>query len=265
MPQEQVLFISAGAHIHETYFTTVQNLNPTHVYVIYEEEIMVDNPADTDFLKSEKPKIRTAIDEIENLVKIENQRKFNRICIPNIQIESIRDAILKIRKEKHPNAVFSFNITAGTALFTAGLFLMAIWLDGRVCVTRTKTSFLELQIPKMHVEDLNERQKKIIIALGSAVKNENCEPNEGWMKTRLVMAYIGTIKGGSNEKPQNKDKVQFSRDLDRMFSEYEDNKGRAVKGWDLIEERGRGREKEYRLLPSGIFTWRMLESEGKRE
>lgn len=254
MPQEHILFISAGAHIHDTYFTTVQNLNPTHVYVLYEEAIMEDCPEDSDFLKSEKPKIRAAIEEVEKFVKIENQRIFNKFSIPDIRTESIRDAVLKIRQEKHPDALFSFNITAGTALFTAGLFLMAIWLGGRVCVTRTSNSFLELHIPKMHVEDLDERQKKIILALGSVVNNNNSEPEEGWMKTRLVMAKTGIIKEGSNEKPLNKDKVRFSRDLDRMFFEYENNKGKIVPGWDLIEERGRGREKEYRLLPGGIFT-----------
>lgn len=264
MSQEHVLFISAGAHIHDTYFITVQNLKPTHVYVLYEENILEENPDDSEFLKSEKPKIRAAIDEVENLVRIENQRVFNRYCIPNIQIETIRDAVLKIRKENHPNAVFSFNITAGTALFTAGLFLMAIWLGGRVCVTRTGNTFQELHIPKMHVEELNDRQKKIILALGNAVMNDNSEPDDGWMGTRLVMMKIGIIKEGSNEKPTNKDKVQFSRDLDKMFFEYENKKGKTIPGWDLIEERQKGRGKEYRLLPSGIFTWRMLESEGKR-
>ena len=155
----------------------------------------------------------------------------------------------------------AFLIPYFTALFTAGLFLMAFWLGGKVCVTRTGNTFQELHIPRMHVEELNDRQKKIILALGNAVMNDNSEPDDGWMKTRLVMMKVGIIKGGSNEKPTNRDKVQFSRDLDKMFFEYENKKGKIIPGWDLIEEREIGREKEYRLLPSGIFTWRMLESE----
>jgi len=265
MSQEHVLFISAGANIHNTYFITVQNLNPTHVYVLYEEAIMADRPDDSAFLKEEKPKIRVAIDEVEVSVTRENMREFRKISIPDLRVETIRDAVLKLRKEEHPNAIFSFNITAGTALFTAGLFLMAIWLGGRVCVTRAKDVFIELEIPKMHVEDLTERQKQIILALGTAIEDDNSDPDKGWMKTRRVMEKVGIITQGSTEKPRNKYKVQFTRDLDRMFTEYENNKGQHVPGWDLIEERGRGREKEYRLLPSGIFTWRMLDSEGKRE
>ncbi len=70
MSKEHILFISAGAHIDETYSITLQNLNPTHVFVLAENKIFEpDASTDTSFFIEEKPKIREAIKNLEKKSK----------------------------------------------------------------------------------------------------------------------------------------------------------------------------------------------------
>ncbi len=158
----------------------------------------------------------------------------------------IRDLIIKIRNE-HKDADYSFNITAGTALFSTSLFLMAIWLGGRVCITRSKFDFLELKIPKMSVKELESYPDlmRIILALGTKINNKNIGSDDGWMRNKELLVKLGVI-AAERERAKNADKVNHTRDMDKL------------KAWEFIEERKTGREMEYRLSSDGIFAYNIF-------
>jgi len=247
MPKEHILFISAGAHIDETYSITVQNLNPTHVFVLAENKIFEpDASTDTSFFIEEKPKIRKAIKNLEKKVETEDLRKYSLIKFPKLDQDVIRDEIIKIRNE-HKDAEYSFNVTAGTALFSTSLFLMAIWLGGRVCITRSKFDFLDLKIPKMSVKELESYPDlmKIVLALGTKINNKNIGSDDGWMRNKELLVKLDVI-AAERERVKNTDKVNQTRDMDKL------------KAWNLVEERKSGREIEYRLSSDGIFAYNIF-------
>jgi len=253
MPKEHILFISAGAHIDETYSITVQNLNPTHVFVLAENKIFEPDTitdADTDTKEStfqeEKPNIQKAIKNLESKVKTEDLREYQLIQFPELDQDVIRDLIIKIRNE-HKDAEYSFNVTAGTAIFSTSLFLMAVWLGGRACITRSKFDFLELKIPKMSVKELESYPDlmKIVLALGTKIKNKNIGSDDGWMRNKELLVKLGVI-AAERERVKNNDKVNQTRDMDKL------------KAWNLVEERKSGREIEYRLSSDGIFAYNIF-------
>ena len=247
MPKEHILFISAGAHIDETYSITVQNLNPTHVFVLAENKIFEpDASTDKPFFKEEKPKICEAIKNLENKVKTENFREYRLIKLPELDQDVIHDEIIKIRN-MNKDADFSFNITAGTALFSTSLFLMAIWLGGRACITRSKFDFLELKIPKMSVKELESYPDlmRIVLALGTKIKNKNIGVDDGWMRNKELFVKLGVI-AFERDRVKGNAKVNQTRDMDKL------------KDWEFIEERKSGREMEYRLSSDGIFAYNIF-------
>jgi len=261
--RNHILIYSAGAHISKTYFTTVGKLNPTHVYIIYEKALETILETDTEYLKEEKPKILAAIDQVLKKGEDEDMRILHKLPINNTKTDTIRDSILEIRSN-HPGAEFSFNITAGTTEFKLGLFLMAIWLEGRVCLT-TNDGYSELPIPKMHLEDLNKDMRNIICALGSAYEHSKSNNNEEmeWTTTRFISDELGYTRAGSSEKISGANRTKLSRDLNKMLAYEHNNKGGLSSGLNLIEERGIGRKKEYHLLESGIYAWKMIRLENK--
>jgi len=261
MSDEHILFISAGASIDKTYAITAEELKPTHVVVLAEESIFHDYEADTDFLKLEKPKIRQAIEGVRQRVELDGRREFALVQLPKLDQDIIRGTILKIRNE-HKEAEFSFNVTGGTALFSTSLFLMAIWLGGRVCITRTEDTFIELKIPKMSLKELEENRDlmKIIRVLGGESKNKirvsdkddtrkkNSQIHDTWMRNKEILRELDVIKSVSERVGKN-DQVNQTRDMKKLIS------------WDLVEEKKEGRENLYRLTSDGILAYNIFKEQ----
>ncbi len=261
MSDEHILFISAGASIDKTYSVTVEELKPTHVVVLAEESIFHDYEKDTDFLKEEKPKIRLAIEGVRQRVELDGRREFSLVHLPRLDQDIIRGTILKIRND-HKEAQFSFNVTGGTALFSTSLFLMAIWLGGRVCITRTKDPFIELRIPKMSLKELEENPDlmKIIRILGGESKNKirmndkddtrnkSSRINDTWIRNKEILRELDVIKSVSERVGKN-EQVNQTRDMKKLIS------------WDLVEEKKEGRESLYHLTSDGIFAYNIFKEQ----
>ena len=246
---EHLLIISAGEHIHDTYSITVQKYDPSHVFVLVEDEILNICKEDSDSLKDRKNNIKKAIAEIKMRVDSDNRREFKLVCLSELNQDVIRDSILKIRQE-HKAATFSFNVTAGTALFSTSLFLMAVWLGGNVCITRTSDYLIELKIPKMSVRELENYPDlmKIVIVLGKKVRNKKNDEKDGWMKNKDILIELGVICCSSDRLSGN-DKVNQSRDMKKL------------KSWDLVEEQRSGRDTLYRLTSDGIFAYNIFKEQ----
>ncbi|UUX91225.1 hypothetical protein [Methanoplanus endosymbiosus] len=247
--QEHLLIISAGEHIHNTYSITVQKYDPSHVFVLVEDEILNNHKDDSEILKKRKANIKKSIAEVKNRVDSDNRREFKLVRLSELHQDVIRDTILKIRNE-HRDAAFSFNVTAGTALFSTSLFLMAVWLGGNVCITRTSDSLIELKIPKMSVTELENYPNliRVVLVLGKKVRNKNDDISDGWIKNKDILIKLGVIKS-SSDRPSGSDKVNQSRDMKRL------------KSWDLVEEKRSGRDVLYRLTSNGIFAYNIFKEQ----
>lgn len=247
--QEHLLIISAGENIHNTYSITVQKYDPSHVIVLVEDEMLNTQDRDSEALKERKINIKKAIAEVKHRVDSDNRREFQLVRLSELHQDVIRDAILKIRNE-HKNATFSFNVTAGTALFSTSLFLMAVWLGGNVCITRTFDSLIELKIPKMSVSELEKYPDliRVVIVLGKKVRNKNNDISDGWMKNKDLLIELGVIKS-SSERLNGNEKVNQSRDMKKL------------KSWDLVEEKKSGRDVLYRLTSDGIFAYNIFKEQ----
>lgn len=246
--KERILIFSAGAHIDNTYISSCNHIKPgpTKVYVLAEEEI---------FEKPEKQDIKESIEKLKAKIEEDkSDKKSNAIFflkkIPELKQNAVRDAVFEIHHE-NPDAEYLFNVTAGTATFSVSLFITALWIGGRVCITRSEydMDYTELKIPKISVKDLKEDEKLTILRLGKAVKNENTGNDDGWVTNSDLLKYIGELKEKENLRNQNwYSKTNQSRRMGKLI------------GSDLVEEkRVKGSQKQYRLTRDGIFCYKFIE------
>ena len=254
--KERILIFSAGANIHNTYRSSYNKILPTKVYVLAEKAVFDDSNDVSDFFKEERPKIRNAIKQLERKVKDDKKDFVQPIILPELDQDSIRDAVFDIYHD-NPDAEYLFNVTAGTALFSVSMFIAAIWIGGRVCITRSPDDddYIELSIPKMSVKDLTDdpKLKKIIQILGKAVKDRNRGDDDGWLSNKKLLQNMGDLR--ENEKVSSlKGKVRTNQSR-RM--------GKLI-GSDLVEERVKGIHTQYRLTRDGIFCYKFIEKSDEK-
>lgn len=163
MSSDRVYIMSAGANIHNTYHTSIEEIKPTHVYVIVEKGIYPIPESDA------KKGICEAISKVKEYANSGKKRDFDLLEIPDVRTESVRNAVLKCQK-KHKGGEFWFNVTGGTTLLSVSLFLAALWMEGKVCVTPTNNEFIRFRIPKMHLEDISKKPvyEKVLKVLNDA-------------------------------------------------------------------------------------------------
>ncbi len=247
--KDRILIFSAGANIHNTYRSSYNKILPTKVYVLAEKAVFDDSKDVSNFFKEERPKIRDAIKELERKVKDDKKEFVEPIILPELDQDSIRDAVFEIYHD-NPNAEYLFNVTAGTALFSVSMFIAAIWIGGRVCITRSPDDedYIELSIPKMSVKDLTDdpELKKIVLTLGKAVRDKNRGDGDGWLYNKKLLQNMGVLEENDMRQLTGDQKVKQSRRMGKLIKSA------------LVEERGDGREKQYRLTQDGIFCYRFI-------
>ena len=253
--KERILIFSAGANIHNTYRSSYNKILPTKVYVLAEKAVFDDSKDVSDFFKKERPNILNAIKELERKVKDDKKEFAEPIILPELDQDSIRDAVFKIYHD-NPDAEYLFNVTAGTALFSVSMFIAAIWIGGRVCITRSPDDddYIELSIPKMSVKDLTDdpKLKTIIQILGKAVKDRNRGDDDGWLSNKKLLQNMGVLEENDMRQLTGDQKVKQSRRMGKLIESA------------LVEERGDGREKQYRLTRDGIFCYKFIEKSDKK-
>ena len=253
--KERILIFSAGANIHNTYRSSYNKILPTKVYVLAEKAVFDDSNDVSDFFKEERPKIRNAIKQLERKVKDDKKDFVQPIILPELDQDSIRDAVFDIYHD-NPDAEYLFNVTAGTALFSVSMFIAAIWIGGRVCITRSPDDddYIELSIPKMSVKDLTDdpKLKTIIQILGKAVKDRNRGDDDGWLYNKELLQNMGVLEENDMRQLTGDQKVKQSRRMGKLIESA------------LVEERGKGREKQYRLTQDGIFCYKFIEKSDEK-
>lgn len=154
---ERIHIIASGANIGKTVHLAIKEEgHVSRIFVVVENDICVNSKTDTEDRKKIKQNIRAAIQDVKETSK-RMKIIFKVIRIDSISIESVRDAVLSIF-DKFPEAEYSFNISGGTKPLSNGLFLMSIWVGGKVYHTPTDDTIQRLFIPKMHPRDISRNE-----------------------------------------------------------------------------------------------------------
>jgi len=154
---ERIHIIASGANIGKTVHLAIKEEGHiSRIFVIVENDICVNSQTDNEDRKKIKQSIRDAIKDVKETSK-RMKIMFNTIRIDSISIESVRDAILSIY-DKFPGVEYSFNISGGTKPLSNGLFLMSIWVGGKVYHTPSDDTIQRLFIPKMHPRDISRNE-----------------------------------------------------------------------------------------------------------
>jgi len=155
--KERIHIIASGANIGKTVHLAIKEEgHVSRIYVVVEKDICTISKTDNEVRKNIKLNIQDAIREVK-----ETSRRmkiiFETVWMDSISIESVRDAVLQIY-DKFPDAEYSFNISGGTKPLSNGLFLMSIWVGGKVYHTPTDDTIQRLFIPKMHPRDISRNE-----------------------------------------------------------------------------------------------------------
>lgn len=128
-PQEHFLIISAGDSIHTTYPAILEELRTvTHTIVFAEKEVYTNSSRDDARKRMWKCAIRNAVDEV-NAISLSRAMSCALVTVNAATFDAVRDPVLSIFSD-HPNARYSFDISAGPKRLSLGLFSMALWVDG---------------------------------------------------------------------------------------------------------------------------------------
>lgn len=128
-PTEHIHIISAGEKIHEAYPAALRDLPTiTHTIVFAEKEVYTNSARDDAKKRMWKCAIRDAIDTV-NAISISHNISCSLVRIDAATFDAIRDPVLGIYSG-HPDARYSFDISAGSKRLSLGLFSMSLWVGG---------------------------------------------------------------------------------------------------------------------------------------
>jgi hypothetical protein len=161
-PQEHVLIISAGDHIHSTYPAVLEELRTvTHTFVFTEKEVYTNSARDDVRKRMWKCSIRDAVDEV-NAISISRNISCTLVTIDAATFDAIRDPVLGIFSE-HPNGRFSFEISAGPKRLSLGLFSMALWGEGDIYYAFGNSPIRRVPVPSLPIKYLPANPHNLVI------------------------------------------------------------------------------------------------------
>lgn len=161
-PQEHIHIISAGESIHKTYPAVLTDLRTvTHTFIFAEKEIYTNSTRDDNKKRAWKCAIRDAIDAVNT---ISLSRKISCVLVPidATTFDSIRDPVLGIFSE-HPDARFSFDISAGSKRLSMGLFSMSLWVEGDSYYAFGNSPSRRVPVPSLPTRNLPANPHYLVI------------------------------------------------------------------------------------------------------
>jgi len=247
-PQEHILIISAGDRIHTTYPAVLKDLGTvTHTFIFAEKEVYTNSARDDDRKRMWKCGIRTSVDEV-NAISISRSISCALVTIDAATFDAIRDPVLGIFSD-HPDARYSFDISAGPKRLSLGLFSMSLWVEGDTWYAFGNSPVRRVPVPTLPVRNLPANPHYLVILTilfrgqdpdpGSEVRS--LMPKETlFNETRawqIPVRYTGGEPGGQDLSPA---------DFSRMIA--------ALVGWNLITEEtdpDHAPETLYSITPDG--------------
>jgi len=273
--QEHVHIIAAGEGIYEAYAATVRD-HPdiTHTLIFADTELYTNNTRDGEAIRAGKDAARDAVSRVKALAASLKVPASLVYISPPVD-STARDAILKIKKE-HPDARFSFDLSAGSKDACMALFTLSLWVEGDAYYTFTerKSEALraKLAVPKVPAESVaaNPNYVKILQTLYRSPGKE--EPSirvvpRSYLFLQLSGFYVPVRKKGVRVAKNTTGKTDLYTGKKAVLHELSQgtfsNILRTMTTLDLIEEMegqdSNRKEKYYRITPSGELVLQLAE------
>jgi hypothetical protein len=161
-PQEHIHIISAGDRIHLTYPAVLVDLPTiTHTYIFAEREVYTNSPRDDTQKQAWKSAIRDAIERV-NTHSLSRNISCALVFTDSASFDAIRDPVLSILQE-HPDARYTFDISAGSKRLSLGLFSMSLWLEGEAYYAFSNSPSRKVPVPTPPVKSLPANPLYLVI------------------------------------------------------------------------------------------------------
>ena len=144
-PQERIHVFSSGKSMVETFKSAVNKYSIDRI-VVFDEV--------SDDIKGRK-EIAVAIDELRRLSS-EIGINFGTVSIQESNMDDVRDNVIKLTKNY--KCKLFFNLTGGRKILALYLFTMALWVNGDPYYVDRSGKVIELSIPRVHAEELDNNQ-----------------------------------------------------------------------------------------------------------
>ena len=161
-PQEHIHIISAGDSIHKTYAAVLKDLRTiTHTFIFAEKEIYTNSTRDDNKKRAWKCAIRDAIDEV-NTLSLSKKISCALVPIDVATFNAVRDPVLSIFSD-HPDARYSFDISAGSKRLSLGLFSMSLWVEGDAYYAFGNSPSRRVPVPSLPTRNLPANPHYLVI------------------------------------------------------------------------------------------------------
>ena len=245
-PQEHFLIISAGESIHKTYPAVLEDLRTvTNTIIFAEKEVYTNSARDDAGKRMWKCAIRDAIDKV-NTISISRKISCALVTIDLATFDAIRDPVLGILCD-HPDARYSFDISAGPKRLSLGLFSMSLWVEGDTYYAFGNSPTRRVPVPTLPMKYLPTNPHNLVIltilfrAQGNGKEDRTLVPKETlFNETKAWQIPVHDANDGSTG--QELSPLVFFRIITSLIR------------WNLIREKtdpGNEQEKLYSITPDG--------------
>ncbi len=280
--QEHVHIITAGGEIFPSYILTIRN-HPdiSHTFVFADIDLYSNLAREEPAAKAQKEVAREAVTKVKVLaasLKI----PASLVYVTPPADTSARDALLKIRKE-HPDARFSFDLTAGSKDMGLALFTLSLWLGSEVYYSydgrKGDGAQVKLPLPKIAPEGVTANPNYLTIL--STLAHTPGRPEEApglrvlprsYLFNQLAGFYVPVRKTGVKVAKNRTGKTDLITGKRAVLHELGQgtfsNILRVMIAADLLEEmtgpEGNHKEKFYRITASGELALRLAELQPRK-
>ncbi len=248
-PQEHIHIISAGDRIHKTYPAVLKDLRTvTHTFIFAEKEVYTNSNRDDARKRMWKCAIRSAVDEV-NAISLARDISCALVTIDAATFDAIRDPVLGLFSE-HPDARFSFDISAGSKRLSLGLFSMSLWVEGDSYYAFGNSPTRRVPVPTLALKNLPSNPHYLVILI---VLLRGQKPGR---ETSILVPKTTLYNETKAWQVQDRNAVEghagdelSPADFSRLISN--------MVGWNLIREEcdpGNNQETVYSITPDGELT-----------
>jgi hypothetical protein len=245
-PKEHIHIISAGDSIHTTYPAVLKDLRTiTHTFIFAETEVYTNSARDTAQKRMWKCAIRNAVDEV-NAISISRNISCALVSVNSASFDAIRDPVLAIFGD-HPDARFSFDISAGSKRLSLGLFSLSLWVEGDCYYAFGNSPTRRVPVPTLPSKNLPTNPYHLVILI---ILLRGQKPGSG-IRILMPKATLYNETKAWQIKSRDTEEVPAGEELSPAdFSRLISN----LVGWNLIREEdgpGNNGDAVYSITPDG--------------
>jgi hypothetical protein len=245
-PQEHFLIISAGDSIHNTYPAVLEDLRTvTHTIIFVEKEVYTNSGRDDAQKRMWKCAIRNAVDEV-NAISISRKISCALVSIDTTSFDAVRDPVLTIFSD-HPDARYSFDISAGPKRLSLGLFSMSLWVEGDTYFAFGNSPTRRVPVPTLPIKYLPTNPHNLVI-LTILFRGQ-----ERGKKTSTLVPEATLFNETKTWQIPVRNADEGSAGHELLPEEFSCLISTLI-GWNLIREEtgpANGQEKVYSITPDG--------------